>query len=232
MLRSPTKSQRSTEDFPQAAVGCHPSNPVLPRTQTVPSQFVHFTNSNRSFRFISKLSASHSTEASTSLATYNLEFRRSHSLFESFLVELIKHLDEAPVLQSIMVSDQITFQYTKNLPNDDYQDQLHKDSDVFMYCKAISKDPVPGGRKYLAGSIGDCCEESLESSKEADEDSQFWGLVVKSSLFPRMEGCYLLRTSRVSAGSSKHDCVCTHYSLTKISAGVPLADQYDASWLA
>lgn len=230
MLRSPTKSQRSKKDFPQTAVGRHLSILIPPQTPKVRFQFVHFTNST-AFRFISKLNVSSSIEASSSLATYNLEFRRSHFLFESFLVELIKHLDEAPVLQSVMVSDKITFHYSKHLPNDDYRDQLHKDSDVFMYCKAISKDPVPSGRKYLTGSIGDCCEES-SVSKEADQESQFWGLVVKSCLFPRMEGCYLLRTSRVSSGAVKQDCLCTHYSLTKISTGVSLADQYDASWLA
>eukprot|EP00210_Caulerpa_lentillifera_P003367 g3211.t1 len=174
-----------------------------------------------------RLCASISHEASTSLSTYNLEFRHRHFLFESFLCELIKHLDEAPVLQSIKITaDQVSFHH-ETVDSD--RQYLTDEFDVFMYCKAIPKNPVPGAVQYLTGSVGECCEEDFTMT--GNEESQFWGVVVKSSLFPGMEGCYLLRTSKVSAGLHC-SCSCTHYSLTKIRTGISLADQYDAAWLA
>lgn len=201
---------------------------------------MQFVNSFHS-RFESKLSASISDEASTSLSTYHLEFKDKHFLFESFLVELIKHLDEGPILQTVQVSDRITFHHETILDDHKEAELLDQDSDVFMFCRAVPNGStiksekstclLPSGLEsddgFLSGSVGDCC---LEVDSDDNLDNQFWGLVVKSSLFPKMQGCFLLRTTR-SSSSDHCSCQCTHYSLTRVSAGVPLVHQFDAAWL-
>ena len=57
----------------------------------------------------------------------------------------------------------------------------------------------------------------------------FWGVVVQSRRHTGVEGCYLLKTVKnVSPGTG---CTCTHFSLTRISAGEHLEQQFVQSWL-
>lgn len=57
----------------------------------------------------------------------------------------------------------------------------------------------------------------------------YWGVVVQSRSHTGVEGCYLLKTVRnTSPGTG---CSCTHFSLTRISAGEHLEQQFVSSWL-
>ena len=42
-----------------------------------------------------------------------------------------------------------------------------------------------------------------------------------------VQGCYVLKTVQ----SQSADCQCSHYTLTRVSKGQPLAEQLTASWL-
>ena len=42
-----------------------------------------------------------------------------------------------------------------------------------------------------------------------------------------IQGCYVLKTVL----SQSADCQCSHYTLTRVSRGQPLAEQLAASWL-
>ena len=107
--------------------------------------------------------------------------------------------------------------------------------DVYILCQPVLRGMGRGGHNpaaLIAGKIGDCCDEEERRLSNAVEDtsveSGFWGLVVRSSVFPEMQGCYLMRTKK---SGSHTGCHCVHYSVTRICTGIPLADQFDASWL-
>lgn len=98
-----------------------------------------------------------------------------------------------------------------------------------MLCQSVTQKPKKFKTKsILAGKVGDCCGDDEGEMHSMPGENAFWGLVVKSALFPEMQGCYLMRTSKSVNGSG---CSCTHYAVTRICSGVPLVDQYDASWL-
>jgi hypothetical protein len=78
---------------------------------------------------------------------------------------------------------------------------------------ALRPAGVPGGDSTACQQQGGC----------------FYGVVVQSRQHTGVEGCYLLKTVRnVSPGTG---CTCTHFSLTRISAGEHLEKQFVQSWL-
>lgn len=105
--------------------------------------------------------------------------------------------------------------------------------------------------QIMAGKVGDCCEKDHDftftneaiqsalrqsdfyndvklSSQSPIEGTAFWGLVIQSSRWPNLEGCYLMKTVKVADHTG---CTCTHFSLIRVCKGVPLSDQYSAAWL-
>lgn len=106
--------------------------------------------------------------------------------------------------------------------------------------------------QIMAGKVGDCCDENhgftftneaiqlalrqsdfyndfRSSAKSSMEGTAFWGLVIQSSRWSDLEGCYLLKTAKVVDYTG---CSCTHFSLVRVCRGIPLSDQYSAAWLA
>eukprot|EP00884_Botryococcus_braunii_P008109 jgi/Botrbrau1/1729/Bobra.116_2s0071.1 len=101
----------------------------------------------------------------------------------------------------------------------------------------------------LAGRVGDCCDGDEVSQvvpfnrghashgaqqtfhvpgKGCPSNVRFWGVVIQAKSHPsELDGCYVLKT--VHSGSA--DCHCTHYTLTRVCRGEPLAAQLAASWL-
>ena len=78
---------------------------------------------------------------------------------------------------------------------------------------ALRPAGMPGGDSTACQQQGGC----------------FYGVVVQSRQHTGVEGCYLLKTVRnVSPGTG---CCCTHFSLTRISAGEHLEKQFVQSWL-
>lgn len=105
--------------------------------------------------------------------------------------------------------------------------------------------------QIMAGKVGDCCDEdhkyiitneAIQSAlRQSDfhndvkmanqspmEGIAFWGLVIQSSVWTTLEGCYLLKTAKVV---DHMGCSCTHFSLIRVCQGIPLSDQYSAAWL-
>lgn len=57
----------------------------------------------------------------------------------------------------------------------------------------------------------------------------FWGVVVQAPEHTGVAGCYLLKTVKNTTPST--GCTCTHFSLTRISSGEHLEQQFVQSWL-
>lgn len=58
---------------------------------------------------------------------------------------------------------------------------------------------------------------------------RFWGVVIQTKThLSEVEGCYVLKT--VQSGNPS-GCHCTHYTLTRVCRGEPLAAQLASSWL-
>lgn len=57
---------------------------------------------------------------------------------------------------------------------------------------------------------------------------KFWGVVVQSQMPSEAQGCYVLKTVH---SVSPTECTCTHFTLTRVSHGEPLADQLAQAWL-
>lgn len=154
--------------------------------------------------------------------------KKKHNLFEFCLNEVVRHLGEAPFLQTLTVFNGLIFQ-RHSVANGI---EFNRDSDVFILCQSIPDCPEESWSRpvSLDGKVSDddCCEEEISETQSLPVGNQFWGLVVKSTLFPEMQGCYLMRTTK---SGNRDICTCTHYSVTRVSSGIPLADQYDASWL-
>eukprot|EP00192_Tetraselmis_astigmatica_P020629 CAMPEP_0117677096 /NCGR_PEP_ID=MMETSP0804-20121206/16559_1 /TAXON_ID=1074897 /ORGANISM="Tetraselmis astigmatica, Strain CCMP880" /LENGTH=281 /DNA_ID=CAMNT_0005486349 /DNA_START=240 /DNA_END=1082 /DNA_ORIENTATION=- len=82
------------------------------------------------------------------------------------------------------------------------------------------------------GSIGDCDTAEEEGHHECPGTpctkcsvTKYWGMVIQSP-DGGPSGCFLLKTTQnVGAG-----CSCTHFSLTRICQGVPLAQQFVDAW--
>ncbi|GMH37270.1 hypothetical protein BSKO_05143 [Bryopsis sp. KO-2023] len=107
-------------------------------------------------------------------------------------------------------------------------------------------------QQIMAGKIGECCDDEEHHAPESQgfidmalrhsgmygeesmsassmyQDTAFWGLIIQSAKCSELQGCYLLKTMRLVDSTG---CCCTHFSLTRVCAGVPLCDQYSASWL-
>lgn len=67
------------------------------------------------------------------------------------------------------------------------------------------------------------------SAGACQQSACYYGVVVQSRRHTGVEGCYLLKTVKsVSRGTG---CSCTHFSLTRISAGEHLEKQFVQSWL-
>ena len=85
-------------------------------------------------------------------------------------------------------------------------------------------------RAVRAAALGPLPQQP-DSSLEEDSGHQYWGVVVqsRSGAAGGAEGAYLLQTVRSEAPTG---CTCTHYSLTRISAGGgDLEQQFVRSWL-
>lgn len=57
----------------------------------------------------------------------------------------------------------------------------------------------------------------------------FWGVVVQAPEHTGVAGCYLLKTVKNTTPGT--GCTCTHFSLTRISSGEHLEQQFVQSWL-
>ena len=76
------------------------------------------------------------------------------------------------------------------------------------------------------GRHGKRGRRSLEEEMNAHID--YWGVVVQSKMTSEAQGCYVLKTVH---NTNPSDCQCTHFTLTRVSRGEPLADQLSAAWL-
>lgn len=61
-----------------------------------------------------------------------------------------------------------------------------------------------------------------------DGSELFWGLVIQSTKWASLQGCYLLKTMQVRDDAG---LMCTHFSVTQVCSGVPLLHQFMSSWL-
>lgn len=112
---------------------------------------------------------------------------------------------------------------------------------------------MPTEDTMLSGRVGDCCAEDagheaagpahsqhshahgaaqVPHPAQCDGSTAYYGLVVQCRATSRLTGCYLLKTVRATHGSAGEGCHCTHFALTKVCQGQPLAQQLMQSWLA
>jgi hypothetical protein len=76
--------------------------------------------------------------------------------------------------------------------------------------------------------VGDQGSPALVAGS-GQQATAYWGVVVQSRRHTGAEGCYLLKT--VKSTSASTGCTCTHFSLTRISQGDHLEQQFVQSWL-
>ena len=91
-------------------------------------------------------------------------------------------------------------------------------------CCAYCSQVVPFSQPHKHGRPH---KHSLE--EEMDAHIGYWGVVVQSQMASEAQGCYVLKTVH---SASPSDCQCTHFTLTRVSRGEPLADQLASAWLA
>lgn len=98
----------------------------------------------------------------------------------------------------------------------------------------------------FSGRVGEaCCDDEVHSQiipftppgrrqgrknleEEMNAHIDYWGVVVQSKITSEAQGCYVLKTVH---STSPTDCQCTHYTLTRVSRGEPLAEQLSTAWL-
>lgn len=94
----------------------------------------------------------------------------------------------------------------------------------------------------MSGRLGDCCDgegsadlASMSLSvppvitSRMSSSAEYFGLVVQSRYRSSVAGCYVLKLVR---NQDSCGCSCSHYSVSKVCAGVPLGLQLKESWLA
>jgi hypothetical protein len=73
---------------------------------------------------------------------------------------------------------------------------------------------------------------SSASASASSAHTSYYGLVVQAAQHSQVQGCYLLKAVRTThAEPSGGGCHCTHYTLTRVCQGQPLAQQLMRSWL-
>jgi hypothetical protein len=94
----------------------------------------------------------------------------------------------------------------------------------------IDRLPLWGGQAvpFSGGAASYASQQTFHVPQGCSSNVRFWGVVVQTRSRPsEVDGCYVLKT--VHSGSS--NCHCTHYTLTRVCRGEPLAAQLAASWL-
>ena len=89
---------------------------------------------------------------------------------------------------------------------------------------------APARRTVRAAALPGEAPARSKTRSACQQSAAYWGVVVqsRSGLHTGTEGCYLLRTVRSESGAG---CSCTHFSLTRTSAGEHLEAQFVQSWL-
>ncbi|KAK9819793.1 hypothetical protein WJX72_002450 [[Myrmecia] bisecta] len=159
--------------------------------------------------------------ATHELSTYKFPSRKPevHQWLESCIQDAVKHLDQAPFLQMV------------------YPDRPFKQLERHSVVQAVVS--VPQLWRPIAEHLSHAKPEvvvlvhnlPVAAAKANDGEEQaidFWGVVVQSKLRSSAEGCYVLKTVR---SVDPVGCQCTHYSLTRVCRGEPIAAQLSSAWL-
>ena len=112
-----------------------------------------------------------------------------------------------------------------------------------------------GFESALEGEVGDCCGGQGHGGHSSGQPSQrssgghahaersslstaYYGLVVQSAQPCDTDGCFVLKLESARTASSAAadtgalgSCRCTHYTLTRVCHGQPLAQQLRDAWL-